>query len=145
MKKEGTGREKEKGAEGAARRGAGRWLHSEIFQKGNYKSGLETRGAAIKRDLYETRGCTRPCFRTEEAHGTCRDISTLFIELRNSKIKSCQRRTDAGPRVNSRDGLLVKGSRTCLFRHIRWLLFVGWWNCLAGMLGHSSHIGLSFV
>lgn len=29
----------------------------EIFQKGNYKSGLETRGAAIKRDLYETRGC----------------------------------------------------------------------------------------
>lgn len=85
--------EREKGGKKASRKARRRLLapRGEIFQKGNYKSGLETGGAAIKRDLYETRGCTGPRSRTEEAHGTCRDISTLFIELRNSKIKSCQR------------------------------------------------------
>jgi len=35
------------------RRGA---VLCRIFQKGNYKSELKTREAAIKRDLYETRG-----------------------------------------------------------------------------------------
>jgi hypothetical protein len=44
-------------AEEGWRRGAApRW----IFQKGNYKSGLETKGAAVKRDLYETRGPRGP-------------------------------------------------------------------------------------
>lgn len=141
------GKKKGKWKARGRRRKAQRWPlaalgSEEIFQKGNYKSGLETRGAAIKRDLYETRGCTGPCSRTEEAHGTCRDISTLFIELRNSKIKSCQSRFSAGRRVRSRDELLVKGSRTCLFRRVRWLLFVGWWHCLAGMRGHSCGTGI---
>lgn len=62
-----------------------------IFQKGNYKrAGLEMRGAAIKRNLYETRdpggsGVSQ----MEEVDGAYRDIPTLFIELRNPKIKSC--------------------------------------------------------
>lgn len=59
-----------------------------IFQKGNYKRAGNEREGNKEKSLRHV-AFLRLEFQREEIDKVHRDISTLFIELRNLKIKSC--------------------------------------------------------